>query len=95
MKYSQQEQLKEILNRSEKLRQRREKNVISALSTSVAVLFFALLGCIGTIGKAGVAESRTDYGAFLLSAETGGYVLAAVVAFVAGVITAVVIHRRK
>ena len=95
MKYTEQEQLDEILLRVERLRHRKDRNVIRALSTSVAVLFFALAACIGTLGGKGVLESRTDYGSFLLSAETGGYVLTAVIAFVAGVITAVLIQRHR
>ena len=95
MKYTEQEQLDDILIRGERLRHRKDRNVTRALSTSVAVLFFALAACIGTLGGKGVLESRTDYGSFLLSAETGGYVLTAVIAFVAGVITAVLIQRHR
>ena len=95
MKYTEQEQLNEILLRGERLRRRKDRNVTRGLSTSVAVLFFALAACIGTFGGKGVLESRTDYGSFLLSAETGGYVLTAVIAFVAGIITAVLIRRSK
>ena len=95
MKYTEQEQLSEILLRGEKLRCRKDRNVTRGLSTSVAVLFLALAGCIGTLGGKGVLESRTDYGSFLLSAETGGYVLTAVIAFVMGVITTVLIKRYR
>lgn len=95
MKYTEQEQLDEILFRSRGLRQKKERNILRGLSASAALLFFALAGCIGTLGGKGVLESRTDYGSFLLSAETGGYVLTAVIAFVAGVITAVLIRRYR
>ena len=95
MKYTEQEQLNEILLRGEMLRHRKDRNVTRGLSASVAVLFFALAGCIGTLGGRGILESRTDYGSFLLSAETGGYVLTAVIAFVAGVITAVLVQRYR
>ena len=93
MKYTEQEQLGEILLRSEKLRKKKEKNVLKGLSTTAALLFLALATCIGTFGGTGILGSKTDYGSFLLSAETGGYVLTAVIAFVAGVITAVLIKR--
>ena len=95
MKYTEQEQLDEILLRGERLRRRKDRNVTRGLSGSAAVLFFALAACIGTLGGKGVLESRTDYGSFLLSAETGGYVLTAVIAFAAGVITAVLIKRYR
>lgn len=95
MKYTEQEQLDEILFRGEKLRHRRDRNVMRGLSTSVVALFLALAACIGTLGGKGVLESRTDYGSFLLSEETGGYVLTAVIAFIAGVVTAVLIQRHR
>ena len=95
MKFTEQEQLDEILHRSRRLRQRKNRNVLRGLSASAAVLFFALAGCIGVLGGKGVLESRTVYGSFLLSAETGGYVLTAVIAFAAGVITAVLIKRYR
>ena len=95
MKHTKQEQLDEILLRGEMLRQRKDRNVMRGLSGSVAVLFFALAACISTFGGTGVLNTETDYGSFLLSAETGGYVLVAVIAFVAGVITAVLINRYR
>ena len=95
MKYTEQEQLDEILHRSRRLRQRKNRNVLRGLSASAAVLFFALAGCIGVLGGKGVLESRTVYGSFLLSAETGGYVLVAVLAFVTGIIVTVLIERYR
>ena len=95
LKYTEKEQLNEILLRGEKLRKKKEKNALKGLSTSVALLFLALAACIGTFGGRGVLESRTDYGSFLLSAETGGYVLTAVIAFIAGVITTMLIKRYR
>ena len=95
MKFTEHEQLDEILFRGEMLRQRKDRNVTRGLSAGVAVLFFALAACIGALGGKGILESRTDYGSFLLSAETGGYVLTAVIAFAAGVITAVLIKRYR
>ena len=50
---------------------------------------------LGILGGTGILGSKTDYGSFLLSAETGGYVLTAVIAFVACVITAVLINRYR
>ena len=95
MRYTEQEQLHEILLRGEKLRQRKDRIIVRSLSVTAALLFFALAVCIDALGRAGVSGSRTDYGSFLLSAETGGYVLAAVIAFAAGVIIAVLIQRRN
>ncbi len=95
MRYTEREQLEEILLRGGKLRRGKDRNVTRGLSAGAAVLFFALAACIGALGGKGILESRTDYGSFLLSAETGGYVLTAVIAFAAGVITAVLIKRYR
>lgn len=94
MKYTEQEQLEEILHRGKKLRQRRDKNLMRGFSATATALLFALTACIAKFGGSGVLESRTDYGSFLLSAETGGYVLTAVLAFVVGAVTTVIIKRR-
>ena len=95
MKYAEQEQLREILLRGEKLRHIKNRKVTVNLSTGVVVLLFALAASIGPLGGRGVHEFRTDYGSFLLSAETGGYVLTAVIAFVTGIITAIMIQRYR
>lgn len=95
MNYTEKEQLEQIILRSRKLCQRKERNALRGLSAAAAVLFFSLIGSIGTLGGKSISGSRTDYGSFLLSAETEGYVLVAVLAFLAGVITAVVIQRNR
>ena len=95
MKYTEQEQLEEILHRGKKLRQRRDKNLMRGFSATATALLFALTACIAKFGGSGVLESRTDYGSFLLSAETGGYVLTAVLAFAVGAIITVIIHRYR
>ena len=94
MKYTKQEQLNEILIRGEKMRQRKDKNMFRVLYATAALLFISLVGIIGILGGGIVLESGTAYGSFLLSAEIGGYVLVAVLAFVTGIITAIVITRR-
>ena len=95
MKYTKQEQLNEILIRGKNLRQRKDRQALQGLSATVVALFAVLATCIGSFGGKAVLESRTDYGSFLLSAEVGGYILVAVVAFVAGVIVAVVLQMRR
>lgn len=95
MKYTKKEQLNEILLRGEKLRKKKDRNTLRGLSTTAALLFIALVSCIGTFGKSGAPGSRSEYGSFLLSAETGGYILTALLAFLAGVITAVLIQKNK
>ena len=95
MKYTKEEQLNEIMNRGKMLRQRKDRNTVKGLSATAGMLFVTLVLCIGTLGRAGVLESRTDYGSFLLSAETGGYVLVAILAFVSGIVVAALIHKHR
>ena len=95
MKYTEQEQLQQILLRGEQFRRRKDRRVLKGLSVSAVALLCALVLFVGALGRMGFAEARSVYGSFLLSAETGGYVLVAVLAFVAGVIMATVIHRCK
>ena len=95
MKYSEQEQLNQILIRSEALRRRKDLHAMQGLAVSAASIFCMLAAFIGALGWTGSEETRTVYGSFLLSAETGGYVLVAVLAFVAGVITTALIHKYK
>lgn len=85
MKYTEQEQLQQILLRGEQLRRRKDLRALKGLSASAAALLCALAVFVGALGRTGFAESRTVYGSFLLSAETGGYVLVATVAFALGV----------
>lgn len=94
MKYTEQEQLQQILLRGEQLRRRKDLRAFKGLSASAAALLCALAVCIGSLGRTGFAESRTVYGSFLLSAETGGYVLVAVLAFVLGVVIAILLTKR-
>ena len=51
------------------------------------LMAFLLLVICMMPGSPGSAFTGTVYGSFLLSAESGGYVLAAVVAFVLGIVT--------
>ena len=95
MKYSEQQQLYEIMGRGEKLRQKKERRVIRGLATSASALAILLTAFLSTLGQRGSAGAPTDYGSFLLAAEAGGYVLAAVIAFALGVVVTVLIHRYR
>ena len=97
MKYTEHEQLQQVLLRADLLRQRRELRVLKGLPASAAALLFMLMALIGSLGRVGLSEARTLYGAFLLSPETGGYVLVAVLAFAFGVVITVLLteHKKK
>ena len=94
MKYTEHEQLQQVLLRADLLRQRKDLRVFKGLSASAAALLFMLMALIGSLSRVGLLEARTLYGAFLLSPETGGYVL---VAFAFGVVITVLLteHKKK
>lgn len=86
MKYTTEEALTEILRRREQLVSQRNRHTLRVLSGAASIILSALMVAI-TLLPNGVssAPAGTVYGSFLLSAEAGGYVLAAVIAFVLGV----------
>ena len=86
MKYTTEEALAEIMRRSGQIIMQRERRACRVLSGITAALFAMLVLVIALLpGKATVSSSGSVYGAFLLSQEAGGYVLAAVIAFALGV----------
>ena len=96
MKYTQDEAVKEILRREERLVRRRSRiecAALSGLSSLLAVLL--LLTVLLFPARSGQATQQTAFGSFLLSAESGGYVLAAVIAFLLGVAVTLLIVRRQ
>ncbi len=96
MKYTSQEQMEQILNRSAQLREEKERHRTGALSASAGALVLVLAVSIIALGRTGyVEEARGAYGAFLLSPDVGGYVLVAVLAFAVGVLLTVLIHRYR
>ena len=97
MKYTKEEALSEIKRRSTKIRKEEAKKKEIILSAVSACLMLALVVVIGIFGGAGVvAGAGSAYGSFFISAESGGYVLVAIAAFLVGVIVTVVIkHRLK
>ena len=87
MNYTDEDALKEILKRRDKVIRRRLSNTCKYLAAASAALFAVLISVISVFPK-GSFETTYDstvYGAFLLSREAGGYVLASVIAFVLGV----------
>ena len=87
MKYDRDAATREILLRAERLRGRRERAVTRALGGACAGLLALIVLCVGAVSGAGSPPSgRSAYGAFLLPSAAGGYVLAGVLAFVAGVV---------
>ena len=97
MKYTTDEALTEIEKRARK--RAAEKNARNAgiLSCLSGVLFVSLVTVIALLpGHTGEAPAGSVYGSFLVSMEAGGYVLAAVIAFILGVaITLLCLYLNK
>ena len=97
MKYPMDEALAEILRRGASIADRRNRMACRALTGAAGALLAALILAI-TFAPGGVPANRTRsvYGSFLLSQEAGGYVLAAVIAFVLGIaMTLCIVNRRN
>ena len=96
MKYDQDSALCEILRRSDILQKKKEQvrvNVLCASSTSAFALLVLSIGILSR--KASLDQGQTAFGAFLLPSNAGGYVLAAVIAFIAGVVVTLLIYRNQ
>ena len=66
--------------------------VVEELMKLMPLLFFLV---IGLFPGSGTASAGSVYGAFLLSREADGYVLAAVIAFALGVCVTLLCARKK
>ena len=86
MKYTNEEAFEEIMRRGKILKRHRAQKTAGLLSAAASIVMLALIIVIGRVGGAGAGMSaQSAYGSFLLSTQAGGYVLAAVLAFLAGV----------
>ncbi len=95
MKYTMDSALSELQRRSSRIRRRRSRRVMYELSTAVFVLTFALVASLSlAIPEGASALTGSAYGAFLLPADAGGYVLVGVISFVAAVVITVILLRR-
>ena len=80
--------------RADQLRRRRVKKAVTVFSTMSALLLVVLTSMIASWNSLTVPEGQYT-GSSLLGDSAGGYVLAAVLAFVAGVVLTVVLIRRR
>jgi len=96
LKYTTEHAMAEILRRSSQIRLRRGRRVCRVLSGAAGILMCLLILVIGLFPGGGDGSTGSVYGAFLLSREAGGYVLAGVVAFALGVVvTLLCLKQRK
>ena len=91
------QQIAEMHNRAEKMIQQQERYIVSALAVSSIVLCGALFGVISRFsGFFHGIYGESFAGASLLDEGIGGYLLAAILAFMAGAaITVICLKRQK
>ena len=96
MKYTTEEALAEIMRRSDQIIIRRDRRACRRLSGAAGALLTALVLVIALLPEtAAPAYNGSVYGSFLLSAEAGGYVLAAVIAFALGVVITLLCLKQR
>ena len=94
MRYDIDESMQEISKRSKALRGERSRQINRMLYSAAGALAVALIGAVyGIVGPSLPGQGESAYGSALLSAEVGGYVIVAILAFAFGIIlTVAVLH---
>ena len=96
MKYTRENALKEIKRRANEIRRKRDKKITGILAASACFSFISLLAIISIFAGTQVSTTPSKYGSFILSTETGGYVLTAIIGFILGVsVSFIVIHLKN
>ena len=72
MKYTTEDALKEINKRAGTILKKRERRITNFLATTAGVTLIALFAVIGELSVPEIAETQSEYGAFILSAGAGG-----------------------
>jgi len=95
MKYDTETALKEIMERSENVKQKRRSLQNAVLAGISGVLMAALIAVIAFVPDWSEEHraGTTAMGSFMLSTEAGGYILAAVIAFSIGVLITIICIR--
>lgn len=96
MKYDREARLREIIRRSEIIKDRKDHKKLYALTASASSLLLVLaVFIVGFGGIEAAGTDRTAYGSFLLSPQAGGYVLTAVIAFGVGVLLTILTQKHR
>ena len=96
MRYGTEEALHQTLERAEALRARSLRRRQRALAMGTGGCFCALLALgYSLAARSGFSLEEADYGAFLLPSRAGGYILAGVLAFAAGVLVTLLCIRYR
>ena len=94
---SDEERIRLMHERAHELKRRRDKMIVTASAALSSCLFMLLIGVIVKFAKPSAGYTGNPYaGASLLDSSTvGGYVLTALIAFMAGVIITVIIRKYR
>lgn len=96
MKYDREARLREIMRRSEMIKNRKEHKKLYSLTASASAILLVLAAFIVDLGGIEAAGTEwTAYGSFLLSPQAGGYVLIAVIAFGVGVLSTLLTQKYR
>jgi fructose-specific phosphotransferase system IIC component len=95
MKYTKEDALKEIRRRAGIIRQNRERRTTKILSTTACLTLVALFIVISIFSGSKIYATQSEYGAFVISAESSGFILAAFLGFVLGVVVTLLIKHSK
>ena len=90
------ERISSLHKRMEILRQQQERRKTGALGAASAILTMCLFLLVFNVGDSHIGGAAGMYsGATMLFEGAGGYVLAAIIAFMAGVIVTAMIMKKK
>ena len=95
MKYTTENALNEIKRRARRIKREHNRKVTRLLASSASLCLIALFAVISAFSDSQVFGAQSEYGAFILPAETGGYVLVAVIGFTLGILITLLINRLK
>lgn len=93
MKYTTDEALKEITRRGAEIKRKRDQKITGILSAASLLCVISIVMTVSFFSGSLVSGDETVYGSFVLSAETGGYVLVAVLGFALGVVVTCIIRH--
>jgi len=97
MRYSKADALREVQRRETEIRKKKYRQGMSILGGTSLLLTTAIVSILFLISggiEGGITAGR-NYGTLLLKAGAGGYVLAAVAAFIAGALITILCVRYK